>query len=301
MLPQMDKLEEMSGGRIKVERYMAGSVVTARQEYEGVLTGLIDIGRMREYTPGAFTLLSIGVLPYAGVEGTNVSLAMNEMVAKGYMEQGLKGLKFLTAYVSTPYVIVFKDMKPEKMTDMKGVKVRSPGAMFTLALEAMGAVAVPVTAVEVYDAYSRGLFEGALWTPSAHVDYNTYEISKYLWRMDAQRWASTVVGMNGPTFQRLPEDLKAIVEEVLGPELARRMVVDAYQAYDKVAYGVIEDAGIEVYSFSDSEKAKVATAVIPVWEAAIADFNAKGMPGKQIMTDYVTALKALGENPPWTP
>jgi hypothetical protein len=40
---------------------------------------------------------------------------------------------------------------------------------------------------------------------------------------------------------------------------------------------------------------------LPIWEKYIAEMEAKGLPGKEIVTEYVKALRQLGENPPYKP
>ena len=58
---------------------------------------------------------------------------------------------------------------------------------------------------------------------------------------------------------------------------------------------------LEIYSLSpvEMEYAKIRT--LPVWEQFIADAEAKGLPGKEIVADFVKILQGLGENPPYQP
>ena len=300
IIPSLKKVEELSKGKIKIESYFGGTLVTANTAYESLLSGLIDIGKPGEYAKGAFMVMTIGAMPFAAKDPQNIVPAVNAIIKKGYMDESLKGLKYLTVGCSTPYNFLFKDKKPLTLKDMKGIKVRSPGSYLGNGIEALGLTPITVTPAEAYDALSKGVIRGAMWSLSSFVAYKMHDLGKYLLLLNAQVWSSSLFAMNEKSLNNLPDDLKKIVLEELGDKLGR-MQVEAYVAGDIEATAALKAKGIEIYTLSAAEEEKARKAVLPVWEAAISDLNKKGLPGKKIITEFVTELKKLGEDPPWSP
>lgn len=300
IIPSLKKVEELSKSRIKIESYFGGTLVTANTAYESLLSGLIDIGKPGEYAKGAFMVMTIGAMPFAAKDTRNVVTAVNAIIKKGYMDESLKGLKYLTVGCTTPYNFLLKDKKPLTLKDMKGIKVRSPGSYLGNGIEALGLTPITVNSSEVYDAMSKGVIKGAMWNSSNFVAYKMYELGKYLLVLNAQVWANSLFAMNEKSLNKLPEDLKKILLEELGDKLGR-LQVEAYVAGDIEADAFLKAKGIELYTLSAAEQEKARKAVLPVWEAAVSDLDKKGLPGKKIITEFVAELKKLGENPPWSP
>jgi len=300
IIPTLKKIEERSGGRLKIESYWGGSLVTAATAYESLRSGLIDIGKPGEYAKGAFLVMTIGAMPFAARDPRNIPVALNTLIKRGYMDESLKGLKFLTIGCTSPYGFLFKDKKPMKMEDFKGIKVRSPGAYLGSGINALGMTPVTVTPTEVYDAISKGVVEGGYWSRSSHVDYKIHELCKYFLAIDAQIWSSSLFAMNENSWKKLPPELQKIIEEEMGDKLGK-MQVEAYLKGDQEAEKVMKAKGIEIYTLSPLEIERIRKAMLSVWEVGISDLNKKGLDGKKIMAEFVIELRKLGENPPWSP
>src|SRR4030042_1049551 len=59
-----EELERRSGGRIKVQFFAGGSLLTAPAMYKGVETGITDIGYSHVYyTPGRMPVMELAGLP----------------------------------------------------------------------------------------------------------------------------------------------------------------------------------------------------------------------------------------------
>ncbi|MDD4859660.1 MAG: TRAP transporter substrate-binding protein DctP [Dehalococcoidales bacterium] len=302
MIPTLDQLEKDSNGRIKVERYWGGTLVSADNTGAAIGSGLIDFGVPRQYTGGPFGLVALGGLPYAGKDCNNITKAINELVAKGYMKDDLTkvGLYYFTSVGSSGYHALLKDKKPMTFDQLKGIKIRNPGGYLGPALQAMGMVPVTLTPAEVYDAVSKGVVEAVAWHLAGFVDFKIHEVTKNLLMLDVGRFTTKFVAFNAKKWDTLPADVKALVAAALDDEYMA-LELESYEIGGNRSLETMKAKGMDIYNLPEAEMAKVVIAVTPVWDNAIADLDKKGLPGKQIITDFVDSLKAKGENPPWKP
>lgn len=300
--PSFKELEEKSGGRVKVERYYSGSLLGDKELYEGILSGIGDFTKLAMgYQPGLFQLITIGEMPYAAPKDANNAVrAINQLIKKGYMDSDLKGLKAFTVVTTTPYNWLFKDKKPMTLEQLKGIKMRNPGAYLGKAIQAVGMAPVSLTPSEVYDGFAKGVVEGVYWMNASFVTYRASDVGKYLLQVSAQFWTASLVAMNEKTWNSLPKDIQGLMEDIFTEKMMLRHL-EAWQKTDEPALKTMRDKGIEVYSWPQAEVDKMRKAILPVWDDGVKDLDKKGLNGKQVMTEFVNNLKALGENPPWAP
>ena len=105
--------------------------------------------------------------------------------------------------------------------------------------------------------------------------------------------------MNKKKLASLPPDIQKIIREVGAKycEVYAKVGVDA----DKDTIKKLNEAKIEIFKFPLAEMQKMKALALPIWEKYIADNEAKGLPGKAVATEFVKALRELGEDPPYRP
>jgi TRAP-type transport system periplasmic protein len=300
VIPALKRIEQRSNGRITFQMSFAGGLLKANEEYEGIINGVADFGRTMLYTQGnLFQILALGMLPYAGTDPVNVYKAITEIINKGYVKDELKGLHFFASTGTTSYAFLFTKKKPMSLKEMAGIKVRNPGGYMGDSLKELGMTPVSLVPTEIYDALSKNTMESVYWMRDSFVAYKTYELGKYLLNFDANVFSTVILLMNEKTWNSLPKDLQQIcTEEIMTIQAGNPR---AFAAGDTAAVETMKKAGIEVYSWPQAEIDKARAAVLPIWNKAVQDMDKRGMPGKQIMTEYVAALNKLGEKPPWKP
>jgi TRAP-type C4-dicarboxylate transport system substrate-binding protein len=298
VLPALKRIEQRSNGRITFQMAFAGSLLKAAEEYEGLINGVADFGRTMLYTKSnLYQIASLGMLPYAAKDPVNIYKAITELINKGYAKNDLKGLHFFGSTGTPTYAFLFRDKQPMTLKEMAGIKVRNPGGYQGESLKALGMTPVGLTPTEIYDAFSKNTVEAVYWMRDSMVAYKVYELGKYVLNFDANVFSTVVLLMNEKTWNSLPEDLQAIcAEEIMTIQAGNPR---AFAAGDVMAIEKMKKAGITIYSWPQAEVDKARAAVLPIWDMAIEDMNKRGMPGQQIMIDYVAALNKLGENPPW--
>jgi TRAP-type C4-dicarboxylate transport system substrate-binding protein len=168
------------------------------------------------------------------------------------------------------------------MEDFKGMQVSAPPGLEAKALQALGATPVMLSLAEMYAALERGLVDGMPTTKELIVSMKLYEVAKYHTMASMCNGISTVV-MNQNTWNSLPPDVQKVFDE-LSP-WAQKLLNDAADAYDEDADSVFKAAGCEIINLSPEEKAKWIKATEPLIDEWIAEMNAKGLPGSEIVKE----------------
>jgi TRAP-type C4-dicarboxylate transport system substrate-binding protein len=105
--------------------------------------------------------------------------------------------------------------------------------------------------------------------------------------------------MNKKKFASLPPDIQDVVREVGAKYCEIYAGVGVEE--DERTIPKLKAANIEIFKFSPEETQKMKAMALPIWEKYIADNEAKGLPGREVATEFVKALRQLGENPPYNP
>lgn len=303
MIPTLDEMEKLSNGRIVVQRFWGGTLVSAANCEPAITSGLIDFGAPRQYEGGPYLLCALGGLPYAAEkDGNSVTRAVNKLVAKGYMDAALQraNLKYLTHLGSTGYHIGFKNAKPMTFKDLAGIKIRDPGGYMGKALKAMGMSPTTLIPAEAYDGLSKGVVDAIFWHMPGHIDVGTWELYKSFLLLNLGRFTTKFMAFSQKRWDTLPPDIQKLISDLWGEKYMEREL-ESYVISGKLAEDKMRGKGIDFYSLPEAEMEKVRKSVIPVWDQAIAEMDKLGLNGRQVMTEYTGFLKEFGEKPPWAP
>eukprot|EP01034_Spumella_vulgaris_P045809 gene45809-57086_t len=160
------KVNDMTGGELKIEVLPAGSVVPAFGLLDAVSKGTLDGGHgVMGYNYGKQSAIALWTSgPVFGMDA-NMVLAWHkygggkELLVKLYSSIGANVVSFLTGPIPTQPLGWFK--KPiTKKDDLKGLKFRTNGLAIDL-FTAMGAAVNALPGGEIVPAMDRGLLDGA--------------------------------------------------------------------------------------------------------------------------------------------
>ena len=133
-----------------------------------------------------------------------------QMVAK---DLEAKGLKVLAWFNGQPRSIINSKKPINSLEDLKGMKIRimqSPVQIATF--NALGALATPMAAGEVYSAIQQGVVDGAENHPFSIRSYKWYEVAPY-YSLTNHFYEACPLLMDSNTFNSLsPELQKAVLE-----------------------------------------------------------------------------------------
>jgi tripartite ATP-independent transporter DctP family solute receptor len=161
-----EKIEELSGGQIKVETYYSGTLFTQEGEVSAMMTGDLDLSTlafqdMGPYLPAA----SMFAAPYifTSYEHMEKVFALDSKVAADFykMVSDACGYTPLAAMTQGSRTINTKREKPIMTPeDVKGMILRMPNAPAWIdAGKSLGANVTPIAYSEVYTALQMGTVE----------------------------------------------------------------------------------------------------------------------------------------------
>jgi len=213
------KVNDMTGGELKIEVLPAGAVVPAFGLLEAVSKGTLDGGHgVLGYHYGKQNALSLWNSGPAFGMDANMLLAWHkygggqELLSKLYASIGMSGVQsFLYGPMATQPLGWFK--KPiTKSADFKGLKFRTNGLAIDL-FTAMGAAVNALPGGEIVPAMDRGLLDGAEFNNATSDRLLGFpDVSKVCMLQSFHQSAETFeIMFNKPKYDALPAKMKAII------------------------------------------------------------------------------------------
>jgi TRAP-type C4-dicarboxylate transport system substrate-binding protein len=176
-----DMVTEKTKGDIKFRYYPASSLFKAREQWDALRKGALDISVFPlDYASGKVPELSITLMPCAvtsvkqGLTWRNKPIG--KKVDKLLEENDIKNMVwawFDGGIGSNVRQVVL----PE---DVKGTKLRAAGKKFEYMLKEAGASITSMPSSETYHALSTGVIDTMLTSSASFVSYRLYEVLKYI-------------------------------------------------------------------------------------------------------------------------
>lgn len=221
--PWVKKVEAETGGRLKIEVYPAmqlGGKPPAL--YDQIRDGVIDCGwALPAYTPGRFPTTEAMEQPFvSSMSAEETSKAAWEYTQKHSQEE-LKDVKMIAVHVHGQGVIHKKGEPVRKMEDMAGLKLRGPSRAANGLLEAMGATPVGMPVPAFPEALSKGVVDGGVIPEEIVVPLKVHELVDSHTYLSGNRALYNTMffwAMNKDAYERLPEDIRAVIDANSGLE-----------------------------------------------------------------------------------
>ncbi len=292
--PWIEKIEEESDGRIAVEHYpsmqLGGSPPSL---YDQARDGVVDIvWTVLGYTPGRFPKVEAFELPFMVTTGEATSRAFHEYAMEHAADE-FRGVRPLVLHTHGPGLLHVSGEGVRSLEDMEGQKLRGPSRMITALLEEYGATAIGMPVPAVPEALSKGVIDGVVIPWEVTLPLKVPELVDTHTELSGDRGLYTVgfiLGMNEASYERLPDDLKAVIDANSGPEVAA-MFGRAMDEVDVIGRARAEEAGNEIIVLDEAETARWREAAKPVEAAWIEEMNERGFDGEGL----VAAARALIE------
>ena len=277
------EIEKRTNGRVKIAYYGSETLLRGPAIYDGVATGVTDIGMtILSYTRGRFPLMSGFELPLGYPSGVIATKVANDAYWK-FVPKELTDTHLLYLNAFGPSVILTK--KPVRtLDDLKGLKIRGTGSS-TKILEALGAVPVAVPITESYDSLRKGVVDGTIVPMESLVGWKFAEVIEYI--TNCYRIGSTNilwVGMNNSRWNALPKDIQKILSEVSKEWADRHGKI--WDDMDIRGRELALKLGRQIIELPSQEHDRWVAAVQPVIKEYIADMGKKGLPGQELI-NYV--------------
>lgn len=282
-----EEVEKRTDGKVKVNTFPGGTLLTAENMYDGVANGLADIGlSVTAYEPGRFPLLSIADMP-SGYPNAKVASKVMAQLVEEFPQDAFKDFKIITVFASEPAYI--QSQQPiESIEDIKGKQLRIPGGTTNI-FETLGASPVGMSQGEVAEALQTGIVKGYVSSREVLKDMKYAEMVKYV--TDYPLTMNTFVAvMNKSKWDSLPDDVKKVIDE-----LSAEMTAFTGDYLDNHVTEVLkwseEEHDVKTVKLKDEEK----------WEKILKELQLKevqkaekaGLPGQEF---YDRLYELIDEN-----
>jgi TRAP-type mannitol/chloroaromatic compound transport system substrate-binding protein len=214
------RVNEMSGGRLKIEYLPAGAVVKPFEIIDAVSKGVLDGGHhVSGYWYGKSKVASLfgtgpvtGATPEIGLSWIHVGGGQqlwNKLVAK----MNLNVVGFFTFPMPSQPLGWFKKSPPKKAADVKGFKYRTIGLAADL-MQEMGMSVTQLPGGEIVPAMQRGVIDAFEFNnPTSDMRFGAQDVAKY-YSMGSFHQAQEFfeIVFNKDKYNSLPADLKAVLK-----------------------------------------------------------------------------------------
>ncbi len=292
----VNRVNEMGGGRLKIELLAAGAVAKALEVHDAVLSGTLDGGHgVTAYWYGkhkAFSLFGtppawgwranqmIGWMKYGGGQALYDELVQQVL--------GLDLVGFLTGPMPSQPLGWFK----QQITDaeqLKGLKYRTVGLSADVFKE-MGAAVTIMGGGEIVPAMDRGLLDAAEFNnPSSDLVLGFPDVSKdYMLQSYHQAAECFEIIFNKTKFDALSPDLQSIIRYAAEAASADM----SWKAMDRYSKDLeaLKAAGVKVHQTPES----VLKAQLAAWDKVIEAQSADPFFAKVVESQKAWAKRVVG-------
>ncbi|MEZ5775510.1 MAG: TRAP transporter substrate-binding protein [Hyphomicrobiaceae bacterium] len=223
--PWAKRIEAASDGRIRVEVYPSMQLGgKAPQLYDQARDGVVDIvWTLAGYTPGRFPRLEVFELPFiASDRGEITSQAIWEYYTTKAADE-LADVKVLAVDTHGKGNLFIKGRVVRRPEDLKGVRVRVPSRAINDTLTLIGASPIGIPAPGVPEALAKGVVDGVMFPYEVVPAFKVEELTDHVTELMGDRALYTAVFlfvMNKASYERLPDDLKKVIDDNSGAALS---------------------------------------------------------------------------------
>ncbi len=295
--PWATRVEEASGGKLKIEHFDAMSLGGRPPELmDQAIDGVADITMtVVGYTPGRFLKTEVFELPFMMTNPVATSMAFQDMVETDLQQGEYKDLKVLGAWVHGPGVI-HADRPIETVEDMEGLKVRGPTRVINNLLEELGATPVGMPLPAIPEALSKGVVGGTVipWEVTPAIKLSELVDNHTEFTGDEALYTATIIMvMNKAKYESLPDDIRAAIDAESGIKLSK-FASEVMWAKDAPGRAIAEEAGNNIIQLPAEEVARFKEKAQPVIAAWVAQMAEKGIDGDKLIAEAKALIKKHG-------
>jgi len=274
------EVELRTKGAVKVQTFPGGTLLPAKNIFDGVITGTADIGNFAmSYQPGRFLVSEAVDLPIGFTSAKAASLALYDLIEKYPKE--FEKVKLLTLFTCPP--ADFMTSKPVKsLKDLNGMELRVSGTGAE-AVKRLGGIPIAMPQSETPEALQKGVVKGVVSSMEILKDFNFAAYTPYA--TDTNLFVVTfAVVMNQEKWNSLPADVKKVFDD-LRREQAEWTATYVDNHVKEALKWSKEKYNHQIINLPASEKAEIPGLVKPMIDNYIKRVTAAGLNGAQIMQD----------------
>lgn len=275
------EVEKRTNGKVKVQTFPGGTLLPAKNIFDGVISGTADIGNFAmSYQPGRFPVSEAVDLPMGFRSAKVASLVLYDLIEK-YKPKEFEKVKIITLFTCPPNDLMTS--KPVKsLADLRGMELRVSGTGAEV-IKRLGAIPIAMPMSDTPEAIQKGIVKGIVSSLETLQDFNYAAYCPYATEANLFVVSFAVV-MNRAKWDALPADVKKVIDDLRREQAAwtgdyvDRHVQESL-AWSKAKYNH------QVFHLSKKDSAEISRLVQPMLDEYVKRVEAQGIPGKKILGD----------------
>jgi TRAP-type C4-dicarboxylate transport system substrate-binding protein len=255
--PWTEEVAKMSGGDLTVKMYYGGALGKGgTKQFKRAVDGVADITwALQGYTANQFRKTTMIELIGVGADPVDATKRMWK-IYNDHLADEYKRVKVLAIWAADAPVLHSKVKPITGISDLKGMKIRTPSQYQAWLVQALGATPVPMPAGKIYNSLDRGVIDGVLIATSAIKSFKLNEVTKH--HADGIAWGQSpfFAVMNKKSWDSLSKKHKDIIDKTTGLAMSIKAASIYMKAGAKVLSGLKKDKNRSAITFSAAEVAK---------------------------------------------
>ena len=296
MGPWAERVEKESNGRIKIQIFPSMQLGgQAKDLLQQVRSGIVDlIYFVPGFAPGAFPVAAALEMPFIGTG----SIVMSQ-VAMEFFEKHLKdkpefrGLRLVVMHATDAGLLHTRSAPVRSIEDLQGKKIRVASRQIGLLVRDLGGIPDGMPLPDVYEALARGRVDGMMIPWAITRPFRLYEVTDY--HTERPMFSTMLLTlMNQRSYEKLPPDLRKIIDANSGMEYARKLGVIWEEEAQIARKKALEERG-EIVQLSDEEFARWQAKAAPIHQNWVKEMNARGLAGDKMFADLNAMVRKYVE------
>lgn len=274
-------IAQATNGRVKITSYPAETLLKAAEIYDGVVTGVADIGiSCYSYTPGRFPVMEVFELPGIIYNSSRAASKVAWEGAKKLNPKEIQDAKHLMIITTGPGCLMTK-APVQKLADLQGMEIRTTGAAAN-SMKLLGATPVAMPQSEAYQALSKGVVAGNIAPLETLKGFKFAEVVKYV--TDTPFLYNTLffVVMNKDRWNSLPADVQKAIEEASARYFEEKGA-GFWDSINEAGVQFAKEKGVQFLTLSEAEKTAWLQRLKPIHDDYVAKMKGKGLPGEEAL------------------
>ncbi len=282
-------VEERTGGKVQIDYFPGSTLTKAKQNYDGVVEGISDIGMScLAYSRGRFPAMAAVDLPLGYATGAQATAVANAVYEK-FQPREMRDVQPMYFHAHGPGLLFTTPKPVATLADIEGLKIRSTGNSAKL-VKALGGTPVAQSMPTCYQSLQKGIVDGSMNPIESNKGWKLAEVVKFGTESYPVAYTTTFfVVMNKDKWDMIdPDSQKAIVE--LNKEWSI-MHGKAWDEADAIGKQFFLDKGGKFIPLAEGESTRWIEAAQPVMQEYVTTVSKKKIDGNAII-DFIKAEMA---------
>ena len=242
-----ERVEELSGGRMKVDIYHSGQLGGETECLEQIQRGTLDITKVSTSPLESFVPeMAIFSMPYVFRDHEHywrvLEGPLGERMLNSGEEANVVGLCYYDAGARSYYTVTRPVLSP---ADLRGMKIRVQKSKTAMDMvQAMGGLPTPIAWGELYTALQQRMIDGAENNPPSYQTSRHYEVAKH-YALNEHTRTPDIVLISVHTWRSLSEEQKRIVQQAADESSAFQR--ELWKEKSEESMAELRKAGVSIY------------------------------------------------------